>query len=313
MIHQPKDRDEWLALRKTVVTSTEISALFGRSPYMTALELALVKTGQIEDTFRENQRTKWGTRLESKIAEGIAEDYGVLADSLNIFATAENCRIGASFDWGIHFVNDNKIDDERLRVLLRCFGIGLLEIKNVDRLVYRDEWDEDEAPDHIELQLQHQLECSGREWGVIAALVGGNDPHIIIRQRDRAVGSAIRTVVNKFWTNLDAGIMPPAVMPADADVIRRLYNYAEPEKILDAQTDTSIAELCGKYVDAHAAVKSAEDIKDSYRAELLMRVKDAEIILVPGYSFKAAMRAPTEVKAHTRAGFRDFRLTRKKS
>lgn len=312
MIYRPKNRDEWLEMRKPVITSTEISALFCLSPYMTALEVALVKTGQIEDTFQENDRTRWGTRLQDSIAAGIAADYGVNASLLDIFCTGDNCRIGASFDWHIHGVNDNQVEDEHLRILFGRFGNGLLEIKNVDSLAYRDNWTDDEAPDHIELQLQMQLECSGRTWGVIAALVGGNTPKIIIRQRDEAVGAAIRSRVNKFWADIDNKIMPAAVMPEDAEVIRRLYNYADPEKVFDAQTDTDISELCGKYCDAAKQMKAAEELKDAYRAELLSRIKDAERVLVPGYTFSAAMRAPTEVAAHTRKGYRDFRITRKK-
>lgn len=311
MIYDFTTREAWLELRKPVITSTEISALFGLSPYMTALELALLKRGEIDDAFQENDRTRWGTRLQDSIAGGIAEDYGILASPLTMFITADNCRIGASFDWHIHGINDNRIDDSQLRILFGKYGNGLLEIKNVDSRVYRDKWTEEESPAHIELQLQHQLECSGRDWGVIAALVGGNTPQLIIRERDRDVGRAIRTKVNEFWSNLEAGILPPASMPQDADTLRRLYNYSEPGKLLDAQNDTAIAELCREYKEAGDVEKSAKDKKDVARAHLLERIGDAEKVIVSGYTISAGMIGPADI-SYTRPGYRDFRIFKKK-
>jgi putative phage-type endonuclease len=313
MIHTPKSRDEWLALRKPFVTSTEVSALFGLSPYQTALELALLKRGEIEDTFEENDRTRWGTRLQDSIAAGISEDYGVSAAPLNAFCTLEDCRLGASFDWQIHGVNDRKIDDSSLRILFGRLGMGLLEIKNVDSLIYKNKWEDDEAPPHIELQLQTQLECSGHEWGVIAALVGGNTPRILIRERDKEVGRAIRFKVREFWRNLDAGILPPADMPEDADTLRRLYNYAEPGKLFDAQNNAEITNLCVEYKQASDDEKAAKDRKEVARAYLLEKIGDAEKVLANGYSISAKMIAPTWVEAYERAGFRDFRIHTKKA
>lgn len=312
MIHTPRDRAHWLELRKPVVTSTEVSALFGLSKYQTALELALLKTGQIDDNFQENERTKWGTRLESAIAHGMAQEFGVNVEHEPKFATLDECRLGASFDFAITGVNDAPCDDQRLRIMFGKYGNGLMEVKNVDRLIFMNEWTDTDAPAHIELQIQVQMMCYGARWGAITAMVGGNTAHVLVRELDDEVAASIISKIDDFWDDLSLGVMPPASYPEDAEVIRRLYNYAEPDKVFDAQTDTRVAELCAKYVQAGAAMKTAEDEKNTLRAELLQIIGDAERVLVPGYSFNAAMRAPTEVKAYMRAGYRDFRVTRKK-
>ena len=55
-------------------------------------------------------------------------------------------------------------------------GGGVLEIKTVDWLVRARLGRE--PPPHILLQLQAQLGVTGREWGAVAALVGGNELRI---------------------------------------------------------------------------------------------------------------------------------------
>lgn len=312
MIHTPRDRSHWLELRKPVVTSTEVSALFGLSKYMTALELALLKSGQIDDNFQENERTRWGTRLESAIAHGMAQEFGVTVEHEPRFAIFDGFRLGASFDFLITGVNDAPCDDQRLRIMFGKYGPGLMEVKNVDRLIFMNEWTETDAPPHIEIQSQVQMICYGAKWGAITAMVGGNTAHVLVREADLDVQTAITGRVFRFWDDLSRGIMPPAVMPEDASVIRRLYNYAEPDKVFDAQDHAQVLKLCGKYTKAKRLASKLTDMTDTIRAELLQIIGDAERVLVPGYSFSAAMRAPSEVKAYTRAGFRDFRISKRK-
>lgn len=312
MIHTPKSRDEWLSMRKPVITSTEASALFGLSKYATALEIALIKSGQIEDAFQENERTRWGTRLEFAIARGMADEFGVTVEHEPRFATLDDCRLGASFDFAITGINNAECDDQRLRIMFGKYGRGLMEVKNVDRLIFMNEWMNDEAPPHIEIQLQIQMICYGVQWGAITAMVGGNTAHVLVRERDPEVERAVIQKVNKFWYELGRGILPLAIMPEDAPVIRRLYNYAEPDKVLDAQNDADILELCIKYHMAGQSEKKAKDEKDTVRAELLERIKDAERVLVPGFSFSAKMIAPTHIEAYDRAGYRDFRIIKRK-
>lgn len=47
-----KNRAKWLAARARNINSSEVAALFGLSPYMTALELFALKTGQLETISR---------------------------------------------------------------------------------------------------------------------------------------------------------------------------------------------------------------------------------------------------------------------
>jgi putative phage-type endonuclease len=177
---KPESEDHWLALRTQDITSTEISALFNLSPYSTYFELWHRKKEAVVVRLEENERMKWGSRLESAIAEGIAEDHGWIVRRMDEYIRDKDMRIGASFDFSI--------EEWKVGTATPEYEKGLLEIKNVDSLVFRDGWTQDEdgdleAPAHIELQVQQQLLLTGRPVVHIGALVGGNKVQMIERQR----------------------------------------------------------------------------------------------------------------------------------
>ena len=201
----PKTREEWLKLRMDYVSSTESSALFGMNPYKTAFELAVIKKSpDVPEEYEQNERMTWGLRLQRAIAQGIAEDYGVKVRAMSGYAALPEQRLGASFDFEVIGLKDDYTgESQMLRGLYQQHGTGVLEIKNVDQWVFKDEWhevdDQLEAPPHIEMQVQHQLHCIEREWAALGVLVGGNRQILIARMRDRDVGLAIKAKTAKFW------------------------------------------------------------------------------------------------------------------
>ncbi len=313
MLHHPKTRADWLALRVPVITSTEAPALFEESPYLTHFELYHQKHDNVIVDFEPSDRMIWGTRLQDVIARGIAEDYGVKVRKLTAFATADDCRIGASFDFEIVGLSDTGCRDSVLRDLYAKHGAGVLEVKNVDGLVHRKDWQDDQAPAHIEIQAQHQLEVLDREWSVIGALVGGNRAEILIRMRDREVGAGLRVAANAFWARVAADLPPAPDFLRDADALRKIYGFSEPGKLFDGRGNDKVASLCAAYTAGIALEKSGKDAKDAARSELLTLIGSSEKVITDGYSISAGMLAPVEVKAHTREARRDFRVFEKKA
>jgi len=90
-----QNQHQWLTERAKDVTSTEVSALFGLSPYLTEFELFHQKRDAVVVKIEPNERMKWGNRLESAIAQGAAEDMGWNIAKLNSSHVSES-RMPAS-------------------------------------------------------------------------------------------------------------------------------------------------------------------------------------------------------------------------
>lgn len=257
------DQQQWLAQRMRDITSTEVAALYGLSPYITEFELFHQKREGKVVRIEPNERMTWGTRLESTIAHGAAEDHGWEIEHMNVYMRDPEICMGSSFDFKI--VTSSK-------------GPGLLEIKNVDGLQYSRNWIDDgegniEAPQHIELQLQHQLEVADLEWGAIVALVGGNELKVIYRNRDRAIGQDLRNRIAVFWKRVESNLPPKPDYEKDAEyIIKRLHNQAVEDLVADVTSDQHVESLISQYNNAHAEAALWEKESNKLRAEILDQI-----------------------------------------
>lgn len=242
----PKDQKEWLSLRLRDVTSTQSSALFDLSPYLTRFELYHAKASGLSLDFEENARMTWGKRLEPVIAAGVAEDNGWQLRKINEYIRIPAIRMGSSFDY---------------EVVCPKRGKGILEVKNVDYYIFNRKWVDEQAPEDIEIQLQHQLEVKNDcAWGCIAAFVGGNQPEQFIRERDRAMGAGLVRTVTQFWDDVGNQREPEPNFDRDTDVIKKLY--AGTEEMLDRVSDHDLEALLTAY---QSATRLEKDYKKQAR------------------------------------------------
>lgn len=307
----PRDEAHWLSLRKQDVTSTEAAALFGMSPYVTHFDLWHRKRSGVVPEFTVTDRMRWGNRLESAIAHGIAEEQGWTIAPMKDYMRLVGERTGSSFDFVITSLGEPVH----------------LEVKNVDYFAFREGWIEHddgtiEAPEHIEMQVQHQMLVSGFKRAFIGAFIAGNRGVVIERERDEGVIAEIRHAIAEFWATVDNGHEPYPVMPGDAAALIRLNQYAKPGKILDATTDPRIAELVHHYKSASALEKNASEDKETAKAYLLEAIGDAEKVLLEGWTISASLQGeipPTLITAEMvgtsyggRKGFRNLRINAKK-
>lgn len=263
-----QNQHQWLTERAKDVTSTEVSALFGLSPYLTEFELFHQKRDAVVVKIEPNERMKWGNRLESAIAQGAAEDMGWNIAKLNVYMRDQAARIGSSFDFEIKSSAN---------------GPGILEVKNVDWVQYQKNWIDDgngniEAPEHIELQVQHQMEISGFEWCAIVALVGGNEQKIVLRNRDRDIGKSIREKTGEFWNRVLQNQPPSADYTRDAEfIVKQLHRNAI--EGLVAEADAELENMIRDYEFIHKEHADLEKLKIQRRAEILERIGHASKVL----------------------------------
>lgn len=298
----PTSKENWLQLRVQDITSTEVSALFGLSPYMTEFELWHRKKDAVIVEISENERTKWGTALQDAIAEQIAKDNGWQIRRMDEYIRRTDMRSGSSFDFCI--VKDNGA------------LMALLEIKNVDNLVFRDNWtiNDDksiEAPAHIEIQVQHQMMVSGCPHAYIGALIGGNKLEVMRRDEKPQVHTVMAERIRKFWASIEANEPPKPDFQRDAKFISGLYGYAEPNKVLDARDNEEFITLAREHKRLGDIMKDADEKRDALKAQMLTIMGDAEKVEGGEFSISAGIIGAAEI-SYIRKEYRNFKPTWRK-
>ncbi len=258
-------QEQWHAERAKDVTSTQVAALFGCNPYLTHLELWHQKaTGYVEE-FDNNDRVRWGNRLEASIAAGVAEDWKFnVVRKVDYYARLPESRLGASFDYEAQHNADEVV---------------LLEIKNVDAYEFREKWSgEGEtllAPAHIELQVQTQLMVHPADYAILAVLVGGNQMHTVVRERDTEVQDEIARRVAAFWTSVANGTPPHPDYARDAELLLS-HVYARTDG-LEIEADADTAALIYRWCEA----KRVADTVKPLQAQIAERVGTASKVRMP--------------------------------
>lgn len=313
------------AERANDITSTEVSALFGLSPYETEFELWHRKRSGEDRALADDERRMRGRMFEPVIAEFLAERENWILRPMKEYVRVPALRIGSSFDFRIHA----DCSARHSHTGHDHPGDAILEIKRVNFLRFNDGWtvEDDgwtEAPAHIELQVQHQMLVSGLRRAAIGVDVAGRDEtRVLWRDADDAVHAAIVERVAAFWASVEAGAPPDPTYPDDAAAVIAMHQFAEPGKLFDGSADVDLQALIAEYHAAGVAVARETDRKDSAKARILTHIGEAERVLVPGFSVSAGVSAPSEGTLVTadmvgtyvgaRRAFRSFRVTQKKA
>ena len=304
------NKQDWLENRLLDVTSTEVSALFDVNPYQTEFELYNQKKDKVVINLEDSERMAWGRRLEDSIAQGCAESQGWQVQPFDVYMSDTETRMGSSFDYKI------TSSDE----------LGIMEVKNVDAMVYRTKWIDDgnghiEAPPHIEMQLQHQLHVANISWGCIVALVGGNTQKLIVRARNKEVGEMLETKVKEFWDKVKAGTPPNIDYLRDSSyIIKSLCNQADAGVILAADEDMD--KLVDDYYAINKEYVSLGKTKDAIKAQILEKSQNASKIVSKYGTINCGMTKGSQGKYITqdmvgtyinpRKGFRQFKFNQPK-
>jgi putative phage-type endonuclease len=254
-IIKPENERHWLALRKKFVSSTESAALFDMSPYLSKFELYHEKKDPDLVEFSDNERMEIGRDMEAAIAKHALKKLGARGRANKDYYCDKDTGMGSSYDWYISVSKKYKGHN--------------LEIKNVDGFIFRQEWDVegDEMPEHIEVQVQHQMHMNGAPGCVVAAMVGGNKLYLFYRKYNPEVGQAIEEAIIKFWEDVDNDNEPDPCYYDDADMVIKL-NSAAGEKVYDASQDEMIKRLVQECKEVNTIAAEIDRVKKAKKAEL---------------------------------------------
>lgn len=259
--------EHWHALRAEHVGGSEVAALFGEHPQLTRYELWHQKAGLLPAPhLSDSERVFWGSTLEPAIAEGVASKTGWKTRKVHSYFSRRPPGLGGSLDYEI-VANDK--------------GAGVLEIKTADWLVAK-EWG-GEPPLSYELQLQSYFACTGRNWGVMAVLVGGNDLKLFEYERRPKTVATIEAAIAAFWRSIAEKEPPAPDFTRDGPTISQLYAHAAQGKTVDLTGDDHLVALVEQYQRAAAEEGANKRARERCKAEILTLAGDAETVLCGGY------------------------------
>lgn len=287
------DSPEWHAMRARHVGSSEVACLFDLAPEDTPgylksrFALWHIKAGNAPPLFTDNERIRWGNRLEAVIAEIAGAENKWSVQKGGYFTDTQCPGLGASLDYVIDY---DPLED----------GPGVLELKNVDWLVHKRSWG-DEPPPHILLQLMHQLAATGYSWGAVCCLVGGNDLRTYRYAARPKILADIREKVTAFWRSIDEGREPPVDGSESASQVLHAL-YPEPtDDSIDMSGINEWSEAAHGLFMAAQARKEASASYDLAKNRIVKLLDGHQRGWGNGWSVSGAVTADNPGKAITQA------------
>ena len=253
-----RNRRLWLETRRRGIGASDAAAVLGLSPWASPLSLWVEKTSKVEDDGQQTEAMRWGNVLEDAVARELAKEHGVhIGPTPGILQHDE-------YDWMLATTDRLVLDRHRGK------PIGVLEVKTANAFA-AGEWQQDgPPPDHVVIQVQHQLDVTGLPLGYVAALVGGNQPRWWPVERDDELIGMLRAEEARFWDLVQTGIAPgPTGHDADGDALAGLY-AGDPgrETHLDAATLAAVERRRQAQADQALAEETVKFLGDQIKAAL---------------------------------------------
>lgn len=245
-----KDRPTWLAARASGVGASEVSALFGLSPWDSAFSLWQKKRApapKIDEESEEAEYLYWGQHLEGAIAGRYQ-----LVTKRNLWTGGSPFCVAQH-----HEVPELFATPDRVVMAAPDIGMnepGLLQMKNTAWFM-ADAWDE-WPPPHVQIQVQAEMACTKTPWCSVAALVGGNKFKHFDIFANANVQEEIAIQVSDFWEMVQDGKQP------EIDSHRATTRILKALHPLDDGTTVQLPEeaidLVQDWVAAKAAIAAAK-------------------------------------------------------
>lgn len=244
-------RDDWLAVRKQGIGSSEAAAAVGLNPYQSQLELWLIKTGRDsllpkDDPHDEDSPTYWGTILEPIVAAHYTKRTGHRVRRINAVLQHPDPQ----FSWMLANI-DREVTGAAEVQLLECKTAGI----NGAKL-----W-KDGVPEYVQLQVLHQLAVTGKTAADVAVLLGGQhlEIHRIVRD-DLLIARLIQLEV-AFWRLVESDTPPSADGSESADRALRCLYPQDSGQTLDFRRDRSLSATFADWVSVRETLAETEQLE----------------------------------------------------
>ena len=213
---------EWLAVRNTGIGGSDAAAACGLNPYMSMLELWLIKTGRqnpdLSDGLMENAYSPlyWGKELEPLIAKYYTAKTGNKVRRVNAVLQhpdPDKSFMLANLDYAV-----NKSE------------VGVLEIKTTGE--HGAKLWKHGVPLYVTCQVQHQLAVTGKQLAHVCVLICGHEARVYEIKRDELIINQLINQERRFWEYVQQDVPPPADgSESAAKALSQLYPTSQGEMI----------------------------------------------------------------------------------
>lgn len=242
-------REEWLALRRHGIGSSDIAAICGLSRFGSPLSVYHDKVGDT-DPEPETSRMRMGRRLEAVVAAEFEEETGYVTEVPTVmYQHPDVDYMLASPD------RDVITDMEAMLADGEREPDGVLEAKTYTG--FGDLWD-DGPPKAVVIQTTWQLLVTDRRVGWVGLLAHGHEYDQWRVELNDAVATNLMEIAAEFWAGVESRTPPPADgHDATTAALTAMYRDVTPEPVDMSEHRGALLQLKA----ARAACKEADAIK----------------------------------------------------
>jgi putative phage-type endonuclease len=260
-------KDEWLAARQQGITSTDVAAIAGLTPYKKPIDVWLDKQGLVYEDIENKMPVKIGLALEPVIAQMYTAETGVRLRRVGPYG---NLRRHEKHEWAMATPD---------RFAIKQFGAFPVELKTAGWRVAQQfgEQGSDEIPESYMIQVQWQMYVCGSDRCDLAAILGGQplDFRTYVIEQDRELTELLVEMAHEFFTKyVITGEQPPV----DAsDSWKDYINYKHPTaKEEPAEATPEQDQLARLLIASRDILGQAEEKVDTLTNEMKLEIGDHE-------------------------------------
>ncbi len=309
-------REDWLQVRKQGIGSSDAAASCGIHPYLSMLELWMIKTGRMSSDIDASNNNGiegysplyWGNTLEPMVAKYYQEQTGNKVRRVNAILQhpdPEKHFMLANLDYAITGSDEVQI--------LECKTAGEHGAKLWKHGV----------PLYVTCQVQHQLAVTGKQAAHICVLLCGHEAKIYKVERDERLIDSIIEHERLFWQYVETDTPPtPDHSESAAKALKLLYPSPKPSSKIDLRDDDGANKLFEQLLSYRDYMQELEQRHNQVKHQLQSLITDNEVAVFQkgaiswkrskdsvGLDTKAVIKAHPELLAQfskTRQGSRRF-------
>lgn len=260
------DYQEWLEVRKQGIGSSDAATACGLNPYMSMLELWMIKTGRTQQDIDDDSSgvapLYWGKQLEPLVAEYYSLHTNNKVRRVNAVLQhpdQDKLFMLANLDYAVVGSDDVQI--------LECKTAG----EHGARL-----W-RDGVPLYVLCQVQHQLAVTGKQAAHVCVLICGHETKIFKVTRSESVIQHLIKAERYFWECVEKDT-PPSVDASEsaAKAILQLYPAHIPLSVEDLSQNENANLMFDQLIKMKEEIQHKQERFDQLKHHIQMLMKDAE-------------------------------------